>query len=80
MAQTAICLITFTYVFFLIIIIIFYFWLCWVFVTARGFSLVAVSGVYSSLQCARFSLSWLLLLQSTGSRRAGFSSCSTWAQ
>ena len=33
---------------------------------------------YSSLQCAGFfSLWWLLLSQSMGSRRAGFSSCGT---
>ena len=57
-----------------------YFWLRWVFVAARGLSLVAVSGGYSSLRCAGFSLRWLLLLRSTGSRRAGFSSCGTWAQ
>ena len=37
-------------------------------------------GGYSSLWCAGFSLRWLLLLQSTGSRRAGFSSCGTRAQ
>ena len=35
---------------------------------------------YSSLQCAGFSLWWLLLLWSTGSRRVGFSSCGLWAQ
>ena len=29
--------------------------------------------------CAGFSLRWPLLLQSTGSRSLGFSSCSTWA-
>ena len=45
-----------------------------------GFSLVAVGGGYSSLQCTGFSLRWLLLLWSTGSRRTGFSSCGTWAQ
>ena len=45
-----------------------------------GFSLVVASGGYSSLRCAGFSLRWLLLLQSTGSRRAGFSSCGTRAQ
>ena len=45
-----------------------------------GFSLVAASGGYSSLRCMGFSLGWLLLLQSTGSRHAGFSSCGTWAQ
>ena len=57
-----------------------YFWLRWVFVAACGLSLVASSGGYSSLQCAGFSLWWLLLLQSMGSRCAGFSSCGTWAQ
>ena len=56
-----------------------YFWLCWVFVAVCRLSLVAVSRGYSSLWCAGFSLSWLLLLRSTGSRRAGFSSCGTWA-
>ena len=49
----------------------------WVFTAERGFSLVAVSGGYSLLRCAGFSLQWLLLLQSTGSRCLGFSSCGT---
>ena len=54
----------------------FIFWLLfWVFVAAHGLSLVAVSGGYSSLQCAGSSLQWFLLLQSTGSRLSGFSSC-----
>ena len=52
-----------------------YFWLCWVFIAARGLFLVTVSGGYSLLQCAGFSLQWLLSLQSMGSRRVGFSSC-----
>ena len=47
------------------------FWLHWVFIAARGLSLVARSGGYSSLRRAGFSLRWLLLLRSTGSRRAG---------
>ena len=34
----------------------------------------------SLLRCTGFSLRWLLLLWSTGSRRAGFSSCGMWAQ
>ena len=34
---------------------IYLFWLCWVFVAARGLSLVAASGGYSSLLCAGFS-------------------------
>ena len=39
-----------------------YFWLRWIFVAARGLSLVAASGGHSSLRCAGFSLRWLLLL------------------
>ena len=57
--------------------ILFYFWLCWVFVAARGLSLVAASGGHSLLRCVSFSLRWLLLLRSRSSRRAGFSSCGT---
>ena len=57
-----------------------YFWLCWVFVAARGLSLVGASGGYSSLWCTGFSLQWLLLLRSTGSGRLGFSSCGSWTQ
>ena len=49
----------------------YYFWLCWVFVSVRGLSLVAASGGHSSSRCAGLSLSQPLLLQSTGSRRAG---------
>ena len=48
-----------------------YFWLRWVFVAAHGLSLVAASGGYSSLWYAGFSLRWLLLLRSTGSRHVG---------
>ena len=42
----------------------FNFWLHWVFVAACGLSLVVLSGCYSSLWCAGFSLQWLLLLRS----------------
>ena len=56
-----------------------YVWLRWVFVAARGLSLAAASGGYSSLRCAGFSLQCLLSLQSTGSRCVGFSSCGAWA-
>ena len=48
-----------------------YLWLCWVFVSVWGLSLVAASGGYSSSRCAGLSLSRPLLLRSTGSRRAG---------
>ena len=66
--------------FFNLFILFIYFWLHWVLVAARGLSLVVVSGGYSSLWCTGFSLWWLLLLRSMGSRHAGFSSCGTWAQ
>ena len=69
-----------TIVFFFLINLFIYFWLCWVFLAAHGLSLVAASGGYSSLWCAGFSWRWLLLLWSTGSRCADFSSCGTWAQ
>ena len=49
----------------------FFFWLCWVFVSVRGLSLVAASGGHSSSRCAGLSLSRPLLLQSTSSRCAG---------
>ena len=48
-----------------------YLWLCWVFVSVRGPSLVAASGGHSSSWCVGLSLSRPLLLWSTGSRRAG---------
>ena len=48
-----------------------YLWLCWVFVSVRGLSLVAASGGHSSSRCTGLSLSRPLLLRSTGSRRAG---------
>ena len=57
--------------FLLFIYLFIYFWLCWVFVSARGLSLVTASGGHSSSRCAGLSLSRPLLLQSTGSRRAG---------
>ena len=45
-----------------------------VFIAAYGLSLFVVSMGYSSLLCG------LLSAGSTGSRPAGFSRCSTWAQ
>ena len=63
----------------LFIYVFIYFWLHWVFVAAHGLPLVAASGGYSLLWCKGFSLLWLLLLRSMGSRCAGFSSCGTWA-
>ena len=51
--------------------IFYFFWLCWVFVSVRGLSLVVASGGHSSSRCAGLSLSRPLLLWSTSSRRAG---------
>ena len=48
-----------------------YLWLCWVFVSVRGLSLVVASGRHSSLRCAGVSPSRPLLLQSTGSSNCG---------
>ena len=48
-----------------------YFWLCCVFVSVRGLSLVAASGGHSSSRCMGLSLSRPLLLRNTGSKRAG---------
>ena len=57
--------------FFNLINLFIYFWLCWVFVSVRGLSLVVASGGHSSSRCAGLSLSRPLLSRSTGSRRAG---------
>ena len=57
--------------FYLLFIYYVYFWLCWVFVSVWGLSPVAASGGHSSSRCTGLSLSWPLLLWSTGSRRAG---------
>ena len=57
--------------FFNFYLFIFYLWLCWVFVSVRGLSLVVASGGHSSSRCAGLSPSRPLLLRSTGSRCAG---------
>ena len=57
--------------FFFLIYLFIYFWLCWVFVSVRGLSLVVASGGHSSSRCAGLSLLRPLLLRSTGSWRAG---------
>ena len=51
------------------------FWLHRVFVAVCRLSLVLASKGYSLLRCTGFSLLWLLVLQSTGSRHTAFSSC-----
>ena len=56
---------------YLFIYLFIYLWLCWVFVSVRGLSLVVASGGHSASRCAGLSLSWPLLLRSTGSRCAG---------
>ena len=61
----------FCFLFFLFIYLFIYFWLCWVFVSVRGLSLVVASGGNSSSWCTGLSLSRPLLLWSMGSRRTG---------
>ena len=55
----------------LFIYLFIYLWLCWVFISVRGLSLVAASGGHSSSRCVGLSLSRPLLLRSTGSRCGG---------
>ena len=50
-----------------------------IFIPTRAFSLVEVSGGYSLVTAHGFSLWWLFLLQSMGSRACGLSSCGSWA-
>ena len=61
----------FIFNFYLFIYLFIYLWLCWMFVSVRGLSLVAASGGHSSSRYAGLSLWRPLLLQSTGFRRAG---------
>ena len=76
MCLLAICIFSsekclFTFMFFPIFNCFFLnFWLCWVFVSVRGLSLVVASGGHSSSLCTGLSPSRPLLLRSTGSRRA----------
>ena len=58
----------------------FLFWLILVFVATQGLSLVAMRQGYLLSWCLGFSLRWLLLLQRTGSRHAGFMSFGAWTQ
>ena len=56
-----------------------YFWLCWVFVSVRGLSLVAASGGHSSSWCTGLSLSQPLVAEHRLQTRR-LSSCGTQAQ
>ena len=64
-----------------VFITFFNFWLRWVSVAARGLSLVAASGGYSSLQCAGFSCcgAWALGTRASVVAARGLSSCGTQA-
>ena len=81
------CWIWLASLFFLLFLNCICFWLYWVLVAACRLSLVAVSRGSSSLWYMGFSLQWLLLLQSTGSRAhagselwcVGSGICGTWA-
>ena len=57
----------------------YFFWLCWVFVSVRGLSLVVASGGHSSSRCAGFSLSRPLVAEHRLQTRR-LSSCGSRAQ
>ena len=70
--KTLFCVFCFVFCnFFSIYLFIFIFWLCWVFVSVQGLSLVVASRGHPSSRCAGLSLSRPLLLRSTGSKRTG---------
>ena len=56
-----------------------YFWLCWVFVSVRGLSLVAVSGGHSSSRCAGLTAAASLVAEHRLQMRR-LSSCGSRAQ
>ena len=58
--------------------VFFFFLAALAFVAVHRLSLIVVSGGYSPLRCPGFFLWQPLLLRSTGSRHAGFSSCDAW--
>ena len=70
----------FCFLFSYIYLFYFYFWLCWVFVSVRGLSLVAVSGGHSSLRCAGLSLSRPLFVAEHRLQTRRLSSCGSRAQ
>ena len=59
------------FIFIFLFLLFIYFWLCWVFISVRGLSLVVASGGHSSLWCTGLSLLRPLLLWTTGSRCTG---------
>ena len=72
-----------SFLFFLILFVylFIYFWLRWVFVAARGLSLAAVGGGYSSSRCTGFSCCGARALGAQASVvvARGLSICSSWA-
>ena len=54
---------------------LFYLWLCWDFIVAQIFLQLQRAGLTVWVQCSGFSLQWLLLLWSAGSRACGLSRC-----
>ena len=66
------------YLFYIFIYLLNYFWQHWVFVAVQGLFLVEASGSHSLVALHRLLMWWFLLLQSTGSRARGVSSCGSW--
>ena len=70
-------------IFFFLILFIYlfiYLWLCWVFVSVRGLSLVVASGGHSSSRCEVLSLSRASLVAEHRLQTRRLSSCGSWAQ
>ena len=63
----------------LLLVLLLYFWPCRVFVASRASLSLRRVGTALLQPCAGFSLCWLLLLQSGGSRSTGFNRRDAWA-
>ena len=71
---------SFLFLKFIYLFIYFYFWLCWVFISVRGLSLVAASGGHSSSRCAGlFTIAASLIVEHRLQTRR-LSSCGSRAQ
>ena len=69
--------VTVLFFFFFFLIYLFYFWLCWVFVAARGLSLVEAS--WATLRCSAWA-SYCSGFSCCRAQALGFSSCGMRAQ
>ena len=64
---------------FIYLFIYFYLWVCWVFISVRGLSLVATSGGHSSSRCMGLFTIAASLIAEHGLQTRRLSSCGSWA-